>query len=355
MIKNVAIGPIYGEIGGVPQHVLNIIKYSKHNFSVIRYSPLSFYYPRYRGIGYFFTRHPSIPFFDPYGLYMAKKILPRYDIVHTHGHPYWWDLYRRPKNARSKYIHTIHQIYLDEDTRSRKEWVMRKNQNRHLIEYCKSSDAVISVAKHLQKHLREVYNINSLYIPNGINFEEIRKAQPQRFRKKYNINDDFLLYVGYINKVKRPELFLELAERIPENLFVMIGRGLSKENLCKLYGEIPKNLITLEQLSHIDVLDALAACRVFVLTSSNESFPTILLEAMALKKSVVATNNSGPAEILRNGENGFLFESDDICDLAEKTLKAWEYPEIGLKAWTKALEFDWKGVVEKIDKLYESV
>ena len=342
MTLNIAIGPI-PYVGGTRTHILKIIKFSKQKLSLINYSPLSFYSPLYKGSG-FLLRH-KIPFIDPYGYYLAKMVLPKYDIVHTHGHPYWWDLYKRPKRSKAKYIHTVHQIYYKEDYDD-KHWPWRNILNERQFQYCKQADIVISVSKWLQEEFKERC-INSVHMPNGVDIKECEKANASLFREKYNIREDFFLFVGHAGKLKRPDLFVELAKKMPDKLFVMCGGGTS-EILA------PRNVIALGYLPHEDILNAMAACRVFIMPSSKESFSTVMLEAMACKKPVVATNSTGIKECIIDNEDGYLFELDDVNELHEKACKAWDNPKMGIDGYEKAKkEYNCRNVIRRIDKLYE--
>lgn len=71
----------------------------------------------------------------------------------------------------------------------------------------------------------------------------------------------------------------------------------------------------------------IAKCNVFVLSSVYEGFGNVLVEAMALGKTVVSTNcPSGPAEILQNGALGYLCPVQDPPAMAASILKAVNSP-----------------------------
>lgn len=57
-----------------------------------------------------------------------------------------------------------------------------------------------------------------------------------------------------------------------------------------------------------------------IVPSLDEAFPTVILEAMALKKSVIASNTGGIPEIIQDGETGLLFERGNFMDLAGKII-----------------------------------
>ncbi len=71
----------------------------------------------------------------------------------------------------------------------------------------------------------------------------------------------------------------------------------------------------------------MARAKVFVLSSSFEGLPTVLIEALALGTPVVATDcPSGPAEILEKGRWGTLVPLDDERALAEGILNVLGNP-----------------------------
>jgi glycosyltransferase involved in cell wall biosynthesis len=63
-----------------------------------------------------------------------------------------------------------------------------------------------------------------------------------------------------------------------------------------------------------------AACDVFALPSPGEPFGLVFLEAMAMKKPVVALNSGGAPEIVEHGKSGLLSAPGDGAALAENLL-----------------------------------
>ena len=71
----------------------------------------------------------------------------------------------------------------------------------------------------------------------------------------------------------------------------------------------------------------MAGCNVFVMSSISEGFGNVLVEAMALGKTVVSTDcPSGPAEILNNGELGYLCPVSNPEKLALSIAEAIKKP-----------------------------
>jgi glycosyltransferase involved in cell wall biosynthesis len=71
----------------------------------------------------------------------------------------------------------------------------------------------------------------------------------------------------------------------------------------------------------------MARATVFVLSSLFEGLPTVLIEALAVGTRVVSTNcESGPAEILANGQYGNLVPVGDVKGIAEAMINTLESP-----------------------------
>ena len=353
---NIVIGP-KGLYGGVSQHIENIAKYSKHNLSIFPLLHPFSVRTNIRQVGKInsFIKEKKYEYIDPYGLLSSKFILPkRYDIIHLHGHPWWPEIFKKRNDGR--YVHTVHQVYKKEDFKNKNQWDYANWLNKLLIKSCKRSNVVISVAQWQQETLQNL-GVDSIYIPNGTDVKKCETGDEKRFREKYGINDDFIIFGGDLRHYKRPGLFIELAKRNPDKLFIMKGKNVTKTNVEKVLElKLPKNVLCLDEIPYQDLLDAFAASRVMVLTSKNETFGTVFLEAMALKKVVVGADNAGSKEIISDGKDGFLFEPDNINDLEKKVLLAWNNPGLGENGYKKVKEnFDWKVIVKSIDKVYEDL
>jgi len=336
----VAIGPVFDERGGVSQYIFGVKKFSSH---MILEVPSKFVRT---------VLDNSRLRMGLYKKFMNKVGLGRYDIVHSNVDPWFVNLCLPPR--KGKWVHTYHTLYFEEDyLNGLKTW--QKEINRSLIEVASKADIRISISKWLHDYLSETYSIQTQVIPNGVDLDLCNKAAPTKFAKNYGLSN-FILFVGNITPIKNPQLFVELAMQIPEFKFVMIGRNLSEIHLLKEYRmSVPRNIVLMNEMRHDDVLDAISACKVFVMTSKREGIPTSLLEAMAMGKPVVVPAHSGCKEVVHSDEYGFLYEPNSLNDLVEQTRQALVSEQIGEKARERVLKnYDWKILAKKIDSAYES-
>jgi len=106
-----------------------------------------------------------------------------------------------------------------------------------------------------------------------------------------------------------------------------------------------------------DIPELLAQSDLFILPSRFEGLPVALLEAMAARLPVIASNISGSAEILEHERNGLLFESENYLDLADKIFYLYNHREEMKRLEQNAYEyvhgFDISMMCEKYWELYK--
>jgi len=339
----IAIGPVFDEFGGVSRHIFGINKFSSHKIVEV---PSKF-------VRTVLNKNGRAKWF--YRKFRNRVGLNHYDIVHSHVDPWFVNLCRLSRTKNCKWIHTYHTLYFKEDySNGLKMW--QEKINKGLLEIASQADIKICISNWLHDYLYKEYSIKTEVIPNGVDLDECDKANPERFIKKYNLSD-FILYIGNLQSVKNPKLFVELAKQMPKNKFVMIGRNLDEAHLNRENKVlIPENLILLNEIKHKDTMDAISACKAFVMTSKREGIPTALLEAMAMRKPVVVPNHSGCKEVICSNDYGFLYQPNALDDLIDKMKHVIiDSKNIGENARKRILEeYNWRIIIKKIDSIYES-
>lgn len=344
---------MFGDFGGVSQHVRQLDRRLAHPHEAFRLPPWSLYHPVWSALSWRWeASRDAAP--DPFALALARKAR-RFDLVHLHAFPFWFDAYIRRRAPAAKRVATLHQIFFEEDF-SPEDWPRWHAVNESVLASLASADRVVAVAKWHLPLLRKA-GIEAAWIPNGADVSMFAAADPERFRRKHGLDAPFYLWAAAFLRYKRPRLFFALAERFPDRQFVMLGRGVSREAARALLGrEPPSNVRILGELPRPDVIDAFAAAKAYVLPSSRETFAIAVLEALAAGTPVVAARGTGASDILEDGKTGFLFTPDDAEDLARAAERAWSLEGVGEAG--RALverEFSWDAVVPRLDALYADV
>jgi glycosyltransferase involved in cell wall biosynthesis len=202
---------------------------------------------------------------------------------------------------------------------------------------------------------------------NGVNSElfELNKDFND-IRREYHLAETVKL-VGCIGRIipqKGQKVLLEaipgVLQRYPETFFLIIGDIFLGEEAYRneLFEIIEQNnLMKKVRLTGFreDMRDVLRSLDIVVFPSvAPEAFPLTLLEAMILKKTVIASNIGGVKEIILDGVNGvlvepnrpeqitekilYLFDHQAVCDRMGEKAKEWVEQEFSLKDYVQAME-----------------
>jgi glycosyltransferase involved in cell wall biosynthesis len=171
-----------------------------------------------------------------------------------------------------------------------------------------------AVANHWQPLLKKA---KIQVIHNGLPYTEFEQAR-QVLKKELGLPESSLLVgmVGRINPGKGQFFFLELAEklapRFPTAHFVLAGDPFSGyESLLEDLKQAILNKGIADRVHYLgfreDIPELMASLDLFILPSIlPDSFPTVILEAMAAGKPVVATDSGGASEMIEEGHTGYV-------------------------------------------------
>lgn len=214
------------------------------------------------------------------------------------------------------------------------------------------ADGVILQTKMAKDFFPKRVQKKSVILPNPLN--------PLFLRKPYaGEKENVIAAAGRLDENKNHAMLIRafslIAEQFPEMKLMIYGEGESRESLEKLVAE--KKLETRVFLpgSVADVAGHIEKVRIFTLTSNTEGMPNSIIEAMCLGIPVVSTDCpcGGPAELIRDGENGLLVPVGDEKALAESLRKILCSPELEKKLSENAVLIQQTMEPEKVCKLWE--
>ncbi|ANP45469.1 glycosyltransferase [Candidatus Viadribacter manganicus] len=216
---------------------------------------------------------------------------------------------------------------------------------------------VIAVSDGVAQDLRENFDVPDdrvLSIPNPTDVDSIRIQA--RGSMPIDVGGPFIMSAGRLVKVKNFAMLLRgFALAGGDRKLVIAGEGEERGALEQLAQELGIADRVLLPGFIQNPYPLMAAADVFVLPSDSEGYPNALIEAMALGRSVIATNcDSGPSQILAGkprqavtgvtfAENGVLVPVDDESAMAEaiRALNDGERrAEYGAKAAIRAASFN---------------
>ncbi len=327
-------------MGGTRQHMHSLSRYSTHSTALM---------PDEECLKVLTPWHLATEFSQQFSNWRPKSVV----AVHSHVFPWFIDWCMDQKNRYgTRWVHTHHNWYYPEFGRDGLEpW--QQQFNEHFLIALRNADVCLTVSRGQQNFLSSTFGITSEYLPNGVDVEACDKGLAERWLRRTGISGA-ILYVGRNDPVKNPAAFVKLSETLPAERFVMVGEGLSADVLRNEWNVVPpENLLILGKMSHAEVQDAIAASSVVVMTSRREGLPTLALEAMAHGKPIVVPDEEGCMEAISHGEFGFIYQQDNISELAERTMQAkGDLIRCSGSRERVLSEFSWPVIVSKLDEIY---
>lgn len=241
------------------------------------------------------------------------------------------------------------------------------------------------IAKNLERYLLGIYNrcdfitfpsatiaqqfanlklrTPSMAISNGVNLEQFFPSYNyQTMKQRFAIpNKPIVLHVGRLDQDKRSDqvikAFIELHQSHDAFLLVC-GEGNMKEKLIDLIkrANLEKRVRFIGFINHqTELPEIYQMASVFITASTIETQGIVALEAMASGLPLVVPNAGALPELVKNGENGYLFSPDDPLDLAGKTAKILNDPALAKKMGERSLEMVETHQIEKSFDHFEKI
>lgn len=318
-----------------------------------------------------FKSKEIVPGYVPFIFGLSKIKFMEADVFHSHCPPPFFSkaLCKAKKRPHVLTYHfdlevpkSIGNLRIPAVTR---RFVEKFYEKYYALKIAEACDAIIVTSRSYAETspvLRE-FLFKCHVIPNGINIEKFDATiETIRARRKKNV-----LFVGRLVQPKGIEYLIrampQVLREIPEAKLVVIGEGEELRNLTNLARKLDlKNQVEFRGLVKFkELVKSYLEASVLVLPSFTrlENFGIVLLEAMACKTPVVASDIPGVRENIHNG-NGLLFPPKDVDKLADSIIRIVSDEKrirhMG-EAGRKLVEekYDWDMIAEQVSKLYDKL
>ena len=152
----------------------------------------------------------------------------------------------------------------------------------------------------------------------------IRSTFPEPDEPDTSVERRYVLWVGSFRDVRRPEMFVELASRLPQYEFVMVGGPWkSQESMfdeMKSRAERIGNLHLTGPIPYGDVGRQFGGAKVFVNTSSAEGFPNTYLQSWSRGLPVIATFDADGL-IVKHGLGRYCESIDEMVRAVDEFMR----------------------------------
>ena len=303
---------------------------------------------------YLFKKYPKI-------LYTRKLKSKIYDVEFAAIHGFMDEILNSPLKSSKKLM------WIHNDLTQVNGYTPEKI--RRFFQY----DKVMVISEKIQETFLNLAKTDDeknkiVRIHNPLDTNEILAKSEVRIQKSEDLQPStsnlqpLFISVGTVFPQKGFDRLLKVHKRLLDeglrHRVLIVGDGYDFENVKKLKSELGVDE-TAEMLGFTDnPYPYFKAADFYILSSRYEGFPTVLFEAITLKKNIIATDVSGVAEMLENGKLGFITENSEE-GIYEGMKQALTNPE-HFKSYQENMQhyempFNLKNSVDKIMEIIDNL
>ena len=249
------------------------------------------------------------------------------DVVHTNNLAgFSVSVWKLAKDRGIKVLHTLRDYYL----LCPKSTMFNEKLNMSCKKQCLTCKIYSIPKKKMSKYVDVVVGISRFILNKHLEYGYFKNAKkeviynsveiPKNFTKKEKLADEIIFgYVGSLSPSKGIEFLLKNFRKIniPNIKLYVYGRGITKAYEIQLKEKYESDKILFKGFqkpekiyTNIDIL--------IVPSLWNEPFGRIVIEANSYGIPVLASNRGGIPELIENGKNGYIFNSDKEGSFEEK-------------------------------------
>ena len=223
----------------------------------------------------------------------------------------------------------------------------------------KNSDGIISVTDYLRNYAIKIGGKAKeiSVVPNGCDLTVFDHNVHSDYREKLALNSKKVcMYCGRLDNWAGSNIILEVAKKFEDRnddvSFVVVG------NQEKRRFKTP-NIVALDETEQSELPKIMRIADVMIVPFpksdvSEAASPIKLFEAMAMKKTVVASRVAGIEEVMTDGLNGLLVEPADSKGWVDRICLALDSTERSKKIGGKALEtvrnnYQWQQLADRLE------
>lgn len=279
-------------------------------------------------------------------LFVGKK----YDVFHIHGCSGWGFLpvvygVSVGKFLSKRIVVTYHGGGADSFF----------DAHRNLVRYFLNRADYVVVLSGFLKSIFDKYNIKNITIPNILEFSD------EQYKRRNEIRPNFIS-IRSLRKLYNIKCIIKAFEIVKLSIdnagLVLLGDGdcraeleqyVKEKNIDNVtfIGAVPNNQV----YSYLEKSDVLLSSPII------DNMPVSILEAYNAGLLVISSCVGGVPYILEDAKTGYLFESDNEKELAEKMILAVSNQlkslEIISNAKNEVVKYSWENIRLKIFELYK--
>ncbi len=219
-----------------------------------------------------------------------------------------------------------------------------------------------AVRKDLEKILGKTLNGRKIFVVhNGIDTDFWKpKKGKKKYKEMFGLGENVVVTTSRLTRRKRVDVIPKIAKEVNKKIdveFLIIGDGPEKSKVRPLSEKykVKEKVKLVGSLEREQVRDYLYASDIYLSPSIYEAFSIAVLEALSVNLPILVRKESGAAEIVKNGVNGYLVKKDK--DFSKRIIYLFNnrkrLDELSKNYKTVKEKYSLKKMIKEIEKVYK--
>ena len=333
-MKILLISPTQSGIGGIAQHVQGLTKFlKKKGYCVeITSSENTFTIP-IKGL-------KNISFMI--SSFLKTKFNKDHDIVHAHNISSALAM----KNIKGKKILSIHGIFSNQinDLHGKTLASISSKYERNALKW---ADAITVISKEAFDYYTDLgYNV--FQVPNAIDISSLETNVDKRYSKQ-------IIFAGRLSHEKGIDSLISISQKLTDDIhLIILGAGPEEEKINDLVKN-HKNIHFFGYKNKNQTISLIRGSDILIHPSLHEGISSTVLEGMACKTAIIASDVGGNKELIENNVNGITIKPHNIDSFVEQIMNLFDNEQLRKLLVDNAVKTVEKYSWNKIGNLYLDV
>jgi glycosyltransferase involved in cell wall biosynthesis len=337
-VKILLISPTQSGIGGIAQHVQGLTKFlKKKGYCVeITSSENTFTIP-IKGL-----KNPSFMISS----FLKTKFNKDYDIVHAHNISSALAM----KNIKGKKILSIHGVFSNQinDLHGKTLASISRKYEKNALKW---ADAITVISKEAFDYYTNLgYNV--FQVPNAIDISSLETNVDKRYSKQ-------VIFAGRLSHEKGIDSLISISQKLTDDIhLIILGAGPEEEKIKDLVKN-HKNIHFFGYQNKNQTISLIRGSDILIHPSLYEGISSTILESMACKTAIIASDVGGNRELIENNQNGIIIESHNIDSFVEQIINLFDNEQLRQLLVDNALKtiekYNWNEIGNLYLDVYQSI
>ena len=278
--------------------------------------------------------------------FLKTKFNKDYDIVHAHNISSALAM----KNIKGKKILSIHGVFSNQinDLHGKTLANISRKYEKNALKW---ADAITVISKEAFDYYTNLgYNV--FQVPNAIDISSLETNVDKRYSKQ-------VIFAGRLSHEKGIDSLISISQKLTDDIhLIILGAGPEEEKIKDLVKN-HKNIHFFGYQNKNQTISLIRGSDILIQPSLYEGISSTILESMACKTAIIASDVGGNRELIENNQNGIIIESHNIDSFVEQIINLFDNEQLRQLLVDNALKtiekYNWNEIGNLYLDVYQSI